>query len=78
MPQSDLAFKPESISHADAASIPLVGLAAFQALQDIAHIQAGQKVLVHGGAGGLGSIAIQIAKHFGHMSQLHCGPRTLI
>jgi NADPH:quinone reductase-like Zn-dependent oxidoreductase len=63
--QSDLARKPTSLSHAEAASLPLVGLAAFQALTEVAQIRAGQKVLIHGGAGALGATTIQIAKHLG-------------
>jgi NADPH:quinone reductase-like Zn-dependent oxidoreductase len=62
---SDVALKPTSLSHAEAASLPLVGLAAYQALTEVAQIMAGQKVLVHGGAGALGATAIQIAKHLG-------------
>lgn len=63
--QSDLAIKPNSISFGEAAALPLVGLAAYQSLHDVAQIKPGQKVLIHGGAGGLGSIAIQIAKYLG-------------
>jgi NADPH:quinone reductase-like Zn-dependent oxidoreductase len=63
--QADIALKPTSLSHAEAASLPLVGLAAYQALTEVAQIKAGQKVLVHGGAGALGATAIQIAKHLG-------------
>jgi NADPH:quinone reductase-like Zn-dependent oxidoreductase len=49
----------------EAAAVPLVSLAAWQALVDRAHVQPGQKVLVHAGAGGLGSTVIQLAKHLG-------------
>ncbi len=63
--QADLALKPASLKHAEAASLPLVGLSAYQALHDVAQVKPGQKVLIHGGAGGLGSAAIQIAKHLG-------------
>jgi NADPH:quinone reductase-like Zn-dependent oxidoreductase len=63
--QSDLALKPASLTYAEAASLPLVGLSAYQALHDVAQVKAGQRVLIHGGAGGLGSAAIQIAKHLG-------------
>jgi len=63
--EQDIALKPASISHAEAASIPLVGLTAWQGLIDKAHLQKGQKVLIHAGSGGVGSIAIQIAKHIG-------------
>jgi len=58
----ELARKPASASHVEAAALPLVGLTAWQALFDSAALQAGQTVLIHAGAGGVGSIAIQLAK----------------
>jgi hypothetical protein len=61
----DLARKPATLSFAEAAAVPLVALAAWQALVDIADVRPGQKVLVHAGAGGLGSTMIQVAKHRG-------------
>ena len=63
--QADMALKPRSLTMAEAAAVPLVGLAAWQALVDVARIRPGQKVLIHAGAGGLGSTAIQVAKHLG-------------
>ncbi|MBE9401240.1 NADP-dependent oxidoreductase [Acinetobacter albensis] len=63
--QSSLALKPDNISMELAASLPLVSLTAWQALVEIANVQAGQKVLIHTGSGGVGSIAIQLAKHLG-------------
>jgi NADPH:quinone reductase-like Zn-dependent oxidoreductase len=63
--ESDLALKPASISLVEAASMPLVALTAWQALVERGNIQPGQKVLIHAGAGGVGSVAIQIAKHLG-------------
>ena len=62
---ADVAHKPASLSFEEAAAVPLVALAAWQALVDIANVQPGQKVLVHAGAGGLGSTAIQVAQHLG-------------
>jgi NADPH:quinone reductase-like Zn-dependent oxidoreductase len=59
---SEAALKPESISHDEAASVPLVALTAWQALFDTANLQAGQTVLIHAGAGGVGSVAVQLAK----------------
>ncbi|WP_325100821.1 zinc-binding dehydrogenase, partial [Vibrio anguillarum] len=53
------------MSHEEAASIPLVGLTAYQALIDIAKLQSGEKVLIHAGSGGLGTVAIQLAKSLG-------------
>jgi len=61
----DLALKPVSISIEEAGSLPLVALTAWQALVERGNLQAGQKVLIHAGAGGVGSIAIQLAKHLG-------------
>src|SRR3954470_7040501 len=63
--QDDIAPKPASLTLHEAAALPLVSLAAWQALVDRAHVKPGQKVLVHAGAGGLGSTLIQLAKHLG-------------
>ncbi|PYE12475.1 NADPH:quinone reductase-like Zn-dependent oxidoreductase [Williamsia limnetica] len=63
--QDDAAHKPKTLSFEEAAAVPLVALAAWQMLVDRAHIKPGQKVLVHAGAGGLGSTVIQLAKHLG-------------
>lgn len=63
--QSSLALKPQNISMQHAASLPLVALTAWQALVEIAKVKSGQKVLIHAGSGGVGSIAIQLAKHLG-------------
>lgn len=63
--QEDVAPKPASLTLHEAAAVPLVSLAAWQALVDRAHVQPGQKVLVHAGSGGLGSTVIQLAKHLG-------------
>ncbi|SMY07295.1 NADP-dependent oxidoreductase [Flavimaricola marinus] len=62
---SALAQKPSVISHLEAATIPLTGLTAWQALVEKAGLQAGQKVLIHAGSGGVGTLAIQIAKSLG-------------
>src|SRR5215213_5078083 len=63
--QDDVAPKPDSLTLHEAAAVPLVALAAWQVLIDRAHVQSGQKVLVHAGSGGLGSTVIQLAKHLG-------------
>ncbi len=62
---SDLALKPGNISHAEAAGIPLAGLTAWQALFDKGGLSNGQRILIHGGSGGVGSLAIQMAKQAG-------------
>jgi NADPH:quinone reductase-like Zn-dependent oxidoreductase len=63
--ESDLALKPASISMEEAGSLPLVALTAWQALVERGRVQPGQKVLIHAGAGGVGSITIQLARHLG-------------
>jgi NADPH:quinone reductase-like Zn-dependent oxidoreductase len=63
--EDDLATKPASLSMAEAASVPLVALTAWQALVERAHLQPGEKVLIHAGSGGVGTYAIQLAKHLG-------------
>lgn len=57
-----VARKPASVDHATAAALPLVGLTAWQALHDRARIGAGQTVLIHAGAGGVGHVAVQLAR----------------
>lgn len=57
--------KPERLTHAQAAALPLVGLTALQALSEIAQVKPDQRVLIHGGGGGLGHVAVQIAKALG-------------
>ncbi|MGH8745234.1 MAG: NADP-dependent oxidoreductase [Burkholderiales bacterium] len=63
--EDDLAHKPKTLSMEEAASIPLVGLTAWQALIERAQLKKGQKVLIHAGSGGVGTFAIQLAKHVG-------------
>lgn len=63
--ESDLALKPASISMEEAGSLPLAALTAWQALVERGKVRPGQKVLIHAGAGGVGSIAIQLAAHLG-------------
>jgi alcohol dehydrogenase len=63
--EDDVALKPRLLSMEEAASIPLVGLTAWQALVDRAQLRKGQKVLIHAGSGGVGTFAIQLAKHLG-------------
>ncbi|MFY0408904.1 NADP-dependent oxidoreductase [Solicola sp. PLA-1-18] len=63
--ESDLALAPRTVDVVEAGSLPLVALTAWQALVEKGDVRPGQKVLVHAGAGGVGSIAIQLAKHLG-------------
>src|SRR4030095_8138735 len=60
-----VANKPKALTMEEAASIPLVGLTALQALLQNTNLQRGQKVLIHAGSGGVGTFAIQLAKHLG-------------
>jgi NADPH:quinone reductase-like Zn-dependent oxidoreductase len=60
-----VALKPKALNMEEAASIPLVGLTAWQALVERAQLKSGQKVLIHAGSGGVGTFAIQLAKHLG-------------
>lgn len=63
--ENDVAFKPKSLSMEEAASVPLVALTAWQALMERANLKKGQKVFIQAGSGGVGTIAIQLAKHLG-------------
>lgn len=63
--EADAALKPRNLSHVEAASIPLVGLTAWQIMHDVAKVRAGQTVLIHAGSGGVGTFAIQLARHLG-------------
>lgn len=63
--EDDLAAKPKNLTMEEAASVPLVGLTPWQALIEIAALRKGQKVFIHAGSGGVGTFAIQLAKHLG-------------
>jgi NADPH:quinone reductase-like Zn-dependent oxidoreductase len=65
MNEADVALKPKNLTMEEAASIPLVGLTAWQVLIERANLKKGQKVLIHAGSGGVGTFAIQLAKHIG-------------
>lgn len=63
--EDSLAIKPSALTMEETASIPLVGLTAWQALSERAHLKQGQKVFIQAGSGGVGTFAIQLAKHLG-------------
>jgi NADPH:quinone reductase-like Zn-dependent oxidoreductase len=65
MDEADVALKPKNLTMEEAASIPLVGLTAWQALVEMANLKKGQKVFIQAGSGGVGTFAIQLAKHLG-------------
>jgi NADPH:quinone reductase-like Zn-dependent oxidoreductase len=62
VPEAELALKPRSVDHVQAASVPMAALTAWQGLFDAGDLRTDQKVLIHGGAGGVGSFAIQLAR----------------
>jgi alcohol dehydrogenase len=74
--ESEVAKKPISISHDEAASLPLVALTAYQALAEVGHLGKGQTALIHAGAGGVGSVAIQFAKYLGARVITTCSERN--
>ncbi|MFC4163480.1 NADP-dependent oxidoreductase [Epilithonimonas zeae] len=63
--EKDIAFKPKNLTMEESASIPLVALTAWQALAEKANLEKGQKVFIQAGSGGVGTVAIQLAKHLG-------------
>jgi NADPH:quinone reductase-like Zn-dependent oxidoreductase len=65
MNEADVALKPKNISMEEAASIPLVGLTAWQALVEVGKLKRGQKVFIQAGSGGVGTFALQLAKYLG-------------
>jgi NADPH:quinone reductase-like Zn-dependent oxidoreductase len=65
VPESAAALKPDNLDFVQAASIPMVGLTSWQALKERANLRAGQKVFIPAGSGGIGTFAIQLAKHLG-------------
>jgi NADPH:quinone reductase-like Zn-dependent oxidoreductase len=65
LPASELAARPRSVSHAQTATLPLAALTAWQALVDYAAVEPGERVLVHGGTGGVGAFAVQLAAYLG-------------
>ncbi len=77
MNEDDVAIRPKELSMEEAASIPLVGLTAWQALIERANLKRGQKVLIHAGSGGVGTFAIQLAKHVGAIVATTTGAANL-
>src|SRR2546423_325993 len=76
-PERGLALKPPNITFAQAAGIPVAGLTALQGLRDRGQIKRGQKVLINGASGGIGTFAVQIAKSFGAEVTGVCSTRNV-
>ena len=74
---AQVALKPRTVSFAEAAAIPTPAQAAWRAVVEIADVQAGQKVLIHGGGGPLGSVAAQLARHAGAHVTLTAGDASI-
>jgi len=76
VPAAQVAPKPASLTHAEAASLPLVGLTAWDCLVRAADLKAGERVLIQAGSGGVGTFAIQLAKHLGAEVATTCSGRN--
>ncbi|MFP7478104.1 NAD(P)-dependent alcohol dehydrogenase [Terribacillus saccharophilus] len=77
VPEKALAMKPANLSHLQAAAVPLASLTALQALRDAVHLQPGQRIMIYGSSGGVGTFAVQIAKAFGATVTAVCSKKHM-
>jgi len=77
VPSKAFAHKPANISFEEAAAVPVAGITALQGLRDVGQVQPGQQVLIQGAAGGVGTFAVQIARHLGADVTAVCSTRNL-
>ena len=77
VPESTLALKPANLSFEQAAAVPLAAITALRGLRDQGQIQAGQKVLINGASGGVGSFAVQLARYFQAQVTAVCSTRNM-
>lgn len=77
VPENMLAKKPAGVSFEDAAAVPMASLTALQALRNVGNIHSGDRVLIYGAGGGVGTFAVQLARHFGAEVTAVCGPNNV-